>query len=307
MPKNWPYCYGITVRNRLFEQAELVAIRRLIRRYPTAGRTRLSVMICEELGWLQHNGRPKDRACRVALLKLEQLGLLSLPPRMVESGGKPPVTRGLATSLGPTSTVTVMPSVILLERVETTQQSRQWNWLIARYHYLGLATPVGRTVRYLIKGDSVVLGAIGFSECAWNVKPRKVALEAAGLPSMDCRNYVIGNNRFLLHPNVSIKNFASLILSRATRQVRFDWLERYNQEPLVVETFVDPSRYAGTCYLAANWLVVGTTKGYSKKGGSHENKNLPKLLLLRGLRSSIHRKLEAAFPPGMKSQWTEAA
>jgi hypothetical protein len=295
------------MRNRYFEQADLVSIRRLIRQNPRMGRTRLSEQICEQLNWFQPNGRTKDRACRVALLRLEELGFLALPPRLVENGGKPPATRTPTSTSEPDRPISQMPSRIDLEKVCSSRQSRLWNWLIAEHHYLGVPTPVGKTLRYLIFGDSVLLGAIGFSECAWNVASRNAALSAVGLAPSDCHNFVVSNNRFLIHPLVKIPNLASSVLSRTTAQLRKDWPLQYRQTPLIIETFVDPSKYSGTCYFAANWILVGTTKGFSKKGGSHQRRNEPKMLLLRGLTSSLHRKLERAFPPGKRDRWTEAA
>ncbi len=86
----WPKCNGILIRDRLFSHQDLVAIRKLIRNNGSWGRTRLSEEVCSHLGWFQRNGRLKDRACRVALLRLEELGYLSLPPRLAENGGRPP-------------------------------------------------------------------------------------------------------------------------------------------------------------------------------------------------------------------------
>jgi Domain of unknown function (DUF4338) len=297
----------VVIRNRRFDQGDLVTIRRLIRRNPHIGRTKLSELVCEELCWVQPSGRLKDRACRVALLRLEQLGHLTLPPRLTETGGKPPSAHVPENNAEPTALIDSMPSGIKLVLVRSRAESRLWNWFVAKHHYLGLPTPVGRTARYLVFGNAHVFGAIGFTECAWKVSSRAEALVAIGLSAENCHNYVINNNRFVIHPLVRIRNLASGILSKAASQVERDWHMKYGHRPLIIETFVDPAKYSGTCYFAANWLLVGFTKGFAKKGASHQRKNEPKLLLLRGVRSSIQRKLAAVFPPGKKPQWTEAA
>lgn len=162
----WPVCRGVVVRNRLFTQSDVAALRRLIRCHPSWGRTRLSQEACTLLDWFQPNGRAKERACRVALLKLEALGYLALPPRIIERGGRPPLVRPeLAEAVVPES-MTTMPDTVEVRLVGTRVESQTWNGLVGKYHYLGLATPVGRFVRYLIYGASRLLGAISFSECA---------------------------------------------------------------------------------------------------------------------------------------------
>ena len=200
-----------------------------------------------------------------------------------------------------------MPQHVDLLKVDSRDESQLWNWVIAEYHYLGLATPVGRTLRYLILGDGGLLGAIGFGECAWNLAPRNAAIHAAGLEPNNYRSFLIANNRFLILPTVNVPNLASKILSMSLTRASRDWSSEYGQRPLLVETFIDPSRFTGTCYLAANWLFIGNTRGYAKRGASHENRKSPKILMMRGIESVIHRRLEMAYPPGGTPTWTEAA
>lgn len=294
MRRTWPRCPCITIRGRCFKQRDLVLIRKVIRDHPTWGRTKLSEQICERLGWHQANRRVKDRACRVALLRLELLGYLELPARLLDRGGRPPLVPAETIHSEVTIAVTRMPVQLETRLVETRAQSRLWNALIAWHHYLGLATPVGRLIRYLIFGDGQLLAAISFSECAWNVQSRNNVLREIGFSDLDVRNVVIGNNRFLILPSVRVPNLASRILAQSLRQVCVDWADRFKSEPLVAETFVDPKQFLGTCYLAANWIQVGIMKGYAKRGASHANRRAPKLILLRGLNSSLHRKLQLA-------------
>ena len=292
-PRRWPYCREIVVRGRRFSQKDLVIIRGLIRRYPHWGRTAISVRVCEELGWRQPNGRLKDRACRVALLRLENMGYLRLPERKVERGGRPPHGhRGVPT---PLVAVKTMPDEISITRVGRRDDSQIWNSAVSRYHYLGLATPVGRLIRYLIYGDGNLLGGISFSECAWSLGARDYLLANAGIPEASWRDSVINNNRFLILPSVEVPNLASRILAAALRQVRGDWMASFGADPVVAETFVDPARYSGTCYVAANWLIAGTTRGFAKRGALHVDSKRPKVLLLRGLTSRVHRSLEIAL------------
>lgn len=280
MRKAWPKTGGIVIRGRQFLQSDLVLIRKLIRNHPSWGRTKLSEEVCRALEWRQANGRLKDRGCRVALLKLESLGFLRLPPRKIDRGGRPP-RRDLACE-GRGVHVKSMPKSMALEFVESSKQSRVWNSLIAHYHYLGLSTPVGRLIRYLIRGDGMTLGAISFSEAAWSITERDQLLIDYGVERDNLRSSVVSNNRFLILPNIQVRNLASKVLALAIKQVAIDWAERYRVKPLFIETFVDPSKFEGTCYRAANWTLIGTTKGFAKRGSSHRKKNAPKLLFVVG-------------------------
>lgn len=288
----WPRCPGVVVRGRLFTQSELVAIRGLIRKHTNWGRTKLSQELCTLLDWKQPNGRSKERACRVALRRLESLGYLKLPRKLIDNGGRPPKTFKILADNTPT--LSEMPNTVQLRIVSTTPDARLWNALIEEHHYLGLPTPVGRLLRYLILGDDQLLGAISFSESAWRIADRDSLLVKIGIDTVRCKDAVIGNNRFLILPSVSIRNLASRILSLALPRASEDWNNKFQVKPQFAETFVDPTRFEGTCYRAANWLEIGHTKGYAKRGSTHANKRAPKILFIRGLSALSHRRLELA-------------
>lgn len=289
MRRTWPRTNGVIVRGREFRQQDLVLVRRLIRKHPSWGRTRLSEAVCQVLGWRQPNGRLKDRACRVALLKLESLGFLELPPRKLDRGGRPPRIEPRRTLPEP---ICRMPSTLELLPVESPSDSKHWNALIAHYHYLGLATPVGRLLRYLVRGDGQTMGAISFSEPAWSITPRDNLVRRYGVPKSQFRTYVAANNRFLILPNVQVRNLASRTLAAATKRVTEDWQARFGTELLFLETFVDPRRFEGICYKAANWRLIGSSKGFAKRGRTHSDKKSPKLLFMIGTTYTSQRFLQ---------------
>jgi len=264
----------------------------MIRDNPSWGRTRLSQEICDTLHWKQTNGRGKERACRVALVRLESLGFLSLPDRKVESGGKPPAV-GPRVGDVPETSITQMPEAIEVREVKTRNEAGQWNMAVAAHHYLGLSTPVGRIVRYLCYGDGTLVAAISFSDCAWKVKAREHTLRVSGLQGLIHRDNTISNSRFLILPWIEVPNLASRLLGLAVRAVRDAWESKYGLAPLLAETFVDPRYYLGTCYKAAGWIQVGATRGFAKKGSSHEFLSKPKLLFLRGLTPEIQLRLQS--------------
>ncbi|WP_373653577.1 Druantia anti-phage system protein DruA [Schlesneria sp. DSM 10557] len=293
MRKTWPKTSGVVIRGRTLLQDELVLIRKLIRDNPTWGRTRISEAVCRALDWRQPNGRLKDRGCRVALLKLEMLGFLSLPPKKIDRGGQPPHIE-TNSNLDQTE-IRQMPQVLELRLVESVRDSRLWNSLIANHHYLGLATPVGRLVRYLILGDGAILGAISFSDAAWSINGRDELLLEFGLNRQEIRSAVVSNNRFLILPHVQVRNLASRVLALATSQLLLDWKAKFMSTPQFFETFVDPRRFEGTCYRAANWTLVGKTKGFAKHGATHRNERLPKLLFMLGIGYNCQRFLRERF------------
>jgi len=296
--RRYPRCEGLVIRGRLFDQSELVRIRNLIRQHPSWGRTQLSTRICELLHWRQPNGRVKDRACRVAMLRLEELGLIELPPPKLARGGRPPkVERELAFEAC-RMPVTEMPSEVRVSLACSRHEIALWNSAIAAYHYLGLATPVGRLLRYLFFDGDALLGALSFTDCSWATSARKKAATRLGISHEEIRTLVAANNRFLIPPSVRVPNLASRLLSKATKNLRNDWRQRFGVDLALAETFVDPSRFLGTSYLAANWVFVGHSKGYSKRGRQHVRHNNRKVLLMRGLTRATQRRLFLSYTNG---------
>ena len=204
--KVWPRCNGVVIRGRLFTQHVLVMLRGLIRSHPHWGRTKLSISACEILNWMQANGRTKDRACRVAFLRLEKQGFLQLPKRILDRGGQPPTIEALGGETVKLRTVAIMPPVVECRLVRSRADSRLWNTLIASHHYLGLVTPVGRVLRYLVFGDNMLLGAILFHGLCVEHHPRDSVLLAMGYDRSTIREIVITNNRFLILPSVTVPN-----------------------------------------------------------------------------------------------------
>src|SRR5262249_14799683 len=150
---------------------------------------------------------------------------------------------------------------------------------------------VGRCLKYLVRGDNRIVGAISFSSPAWKMIPRDIVLDRIGIRGSRIRDVVINNNRFLILPHARIPHLASRILSLAARRVVDDWSWFYSIKPLLAETFVEPTRFEGTCYRAANWVSIGTTSGYAKTGPSHHNGQQPKLIFLYGLNRTYRRLL----------------
>jgi hypothetical protein len=284
------------LRGRRFTYRGLRTIMRCVAEHYSEGRTRISEVVCIRLGWRQPNGWLKDRACRDVLRRLENLRLLRLPPRLTTpQNGKlaakdvkrNELLRDIVTP------VVAMPQKIELEFAKGNAAEYLWNTLIDKHHYLGHRVQVGRCLKYLIRGDGKLIGAISFSSPAWKIAVRDKILKQIGLSSSSFRDVVINNSRFCILPEVRVPHLASRILAQATRQVAVDWFEFYSIKPLFAETFVEPNRFEGTCYRAANWNEIGTTSGYAKLGSTHHNSREPKVVFLYGLTRAYRRRLAA--------------
>ncbi|KLU60272.1 hypothetical protein CEB3_c03180 [Peptococcaceae bacterium CEB3] len=173
-------------------------------------------------------------------------------------------------------------------RVTRSKQSRLWNELIARYHYLGYTRLPGAQIRYLIyAGSGTLLGAIGFSAAAWALRPRDELIGWDKEQRVKRLNLVVNNSRFLILPWVRVKNLASKILSLTAKRLPQEWQAIYGYTPVLLETFVDQERYRGTCYKAANWSYVGETKGRGKWDRLNEYKLPVKDIYLYPLRKNF--------------------
>ena len=288
-------CSHITIRGRRFTPEELEFIQHTVNEQYDSGRTHISRVVCEELDWRQPNGWLKDRACRDVLRQLDAMGLTVLPPPLVtrQSNGavREPRSSQALEELGPP--IIELADDIRLQFAKGNRSEGVWNDLVDNYHYLGHKVAVGRCIKYLVYSTGSLIGAISFSSPAWQLASRDTIIPLIGIETPSIHDVTINNSRFLILPNVRVPNLASQILSLATKKVVVDWTNYYEVEPLIAETFVESDRYLGTCYRAANWIEVGQTKGYAKKGTSYRNGQTSKLVFLYGLNRSIRRKLLA--------------
>jgi hypothetical protein len=257
-----------TYCGRDFSEADLTLIRNLIADHPEDHRAALSRQVCRMLQWYKADGGLKEMSCRVAMLRMQADDVIALPP--ARRAKSPLRCRAFTTASDPLHPI-VRPvhhlAPLVLCKVERSQ-SRLWNEYIQRYHYLGYTPLPGAQLRYFVMLDQQVVALLGFGAAAWQAAPRDNyigwthALRQRHLP------LVVNNARFLILPWIQVKNLASTILGMAVKQVPQDWQEQYAIKPVLMETFVETDRFAGTCYKAANWVHVGQTKGRGKLGPS---------------------------------------
>jgi hypothetical protein len=256
-----------------FSPEKVREIQAMIERDPVVSRRGLSLRVCERLDWKSPNGRWKEMSCRVALLKLQRQGLLELPQchamackELRRHGEARP-----SDSVNP-----VCCSLDALGGVDLVAIDNRWNgaaktWkaLMRTHHYLGAGPLCGSQMRYLIRSASYGwLGGLAFSAAAWQLGPRDRWIGWSAEARREHLVQVVCNSRFLILPQVHVPNLASHILAVAAGRLGRDWVERYGVTPVLLETFVERDRFAGTCYRAANWQYLGTTQGRGRQDRS---------------------------------------
>jgi len=281
---------------RLFTIQEMDWIRRLMASEPKLNRAQLSRRVCSELHWLRPDGRSKEMSCRVAMLRMQRDGLITLP--RPEKGNGNGHTRPQITAASDPKEPLSLPAraVMPLEfrPVDTPGDSLLWNELIERYHYLKYKPLPGAQMRYLLFHGSYLLAALGFSAAAWKVAPRDRFIGWDDGQRRRNLHRIVNNSRFLILPWVEVRNLASCILAAAAKRLGDDWKERYGYEPVLLETFVERNRFRGTCYRAANWIHVGQTQGRGKLDRHHHGLSTVKDIYLYPLHQGFHQHLRAS-------------
>ena len=241
-----------------------------LRQEPQMSKNALARILCQHLAWWSPDGRGAVASAKVALRKLSKRGLLSWPegPRRAKAAHR------LRASGQPLPAVSKVPAQVakvqglhlyLLSGHEDPLHPL-WNDLMIQQHPCGDAPLVGAQLRYLVGSDHGWLGALGFGPAAFVLGARDQWIGWSPAARVSQLNRVIGLSRFLIRREVQCANLASKVLSLALKTVADDWLRRYAVKPLLVESFVDRSRFTGRCFAAANWMRIGQSTGRGRLG-----------------------------------------
>jgi hypothetical protein len=258
---------------RTFDAAQLELIRTLIAEHPQLNRAQLSRLVCGALPWQGAAGRSKQMSCRVALLRMQEDGLIELPPPRNGNGNARPYARR---TLGAEPDVFALDipvdalAGLRIEPVRSRRQSHLWNEYVDRYHYLRYQPLAGAQLRYFALSQDRPLALLGFAAAAWKVHARDRFIGWTAAQRQARLHLIVNNARFLILPWVRSRNLASRLLAIATRRLAEDWQLRYGYRPVLLETFVESPRFKGTCYQAANWICVGETEGRGKRDIQHQ-------------------------------------
>lgn len=256
------------MQGRQIGEGDLALIRGLLASHPDWNRTRLSRELCARWEWHNDLGRPKDMAARTLLLKLERAGYVRLPVRRAPSpNGRrnrrmPPVTPPNEPIRVPLSEVRPLGIQVV---APGSDDARLFSGLLAHEHYLGHRNTVGENLRYLVRDrHGRPVACVLFGSAAWKCADRD-AFIGWDHPTRE-RNlqHLTNNTRFLIPGWVQVPHLASHVLGLITRRIRADWQAKYGHPVHALETFVDRSRFKGTCYRAANWRRLGETRGRTR-------------------------------------------
>ena len=256
--------FVLKYRGREIDERQVAFIRELIASHPSASRRALSMALCEAWNWRQPNGALCDALCRGLLLALYRAGQIELPaarlviPRERRAPG--PVLVDCAPLMARLSEI----SPVVIRQVRRTPEEALVNGLIAQHHYLGYGHPVGENLKYLVMAGERPIACFIWQSAPRHLGPRDRHIGWSPVARRANVRLLAYQSRFLILPWVRVPHLASHLLGRMAARLSKDWQQIYAHPIYFTETFVDPSRYRGTCYRAANWSELGLTKGRGK-------------------------------------------
>lgn len=263
-----------TIKQALSEGWHLAWVRRKLGLKATPSRTELAELACERFGFHDARGRPQVASCRKALRDLEAEGYFSLPPPALEVASQWRARRleeAVPEPLDvPASVDALIDLRVLLVDPGDEDAMRVWNELIIREHPQGDRRMAGRQLRYLVSSAHGWLGAVGFSASALQLEARDKWIGWDREQQQIHRDRVINLSRLLIRPSVECRNLASHVIGTCLGRVAGDFEGRYGYRPWLVETFVDREHHQGTCFRAANFRLIGQTKGRGRNDRRHE-------------------------------------
>lgn len=284
---------------RKFTRKQLLQVKETVESFQNLSRKELALTICEHFDWKAANGSLKIQSGLKLLEDLESYGVITLPAKKERKQAvqreptfdTPADTRPINGSLefiGP----------ITLKLVTSKEDRELWKAYIHHYHYLGYKHPVGFHLGYFIVSERLqqILGCLLFSaSAAWALAPRDQFIGWEKKHREKLLNLIISNDRLLIFPWINVANLASKAMSLVTKRIGKDWLDKFGYRPVMIETFVDTTKYTGTCYQAANFQHIGKTKGRSRFV-RNENSNTIKDIYIYPLESNWRHTLTNCHP-----------
>lgn len=261
-------------RGRSISVEDVAFIRNFISQHPNLSRWKLSRELCEAWQWKQANGALCDMLCRSLLLVLHRAGQIQLPA--VRRPMRNYVTERLRPGpVVPDNRPVVKPlrelqPWIEIHQVRRTRQEPLFKALLEQHHYLGFRQPVGEHLKFLVTVRGQAIACLAFSSAPRHLAPRDQFIGWNAEARRRNLRFLAYNSRYLILPWVQVEHLASHLLGRVARQISQAWEEVYAHPIYMLETFVDPARFRGTCYRAANWVSVGRTTGRGKNDLTHK-------------------------------------
>ena len=269
-------------RGREVTQEDVVFIQALIDQNPSASRRALSKLLCEAWDWRQENGHLRDMVCRGLMLELHRSDQIKLPPvrcrprnNIVARKEPESVAVDQSPITGPLREI----QPLTIRQVRRLPEEKLFDALMQEHHYLNYTRPVGEHLKFLVISGSRPIACFAFSSAPRHLGPRDRFIGWSKEARLANIRYLAYNTRFLILPWVQVPHLASHLLGRMARTLSKEWEAMYSHPVHYLETFVDPGRFRGTCYRAANWIPLGLTQGLGKDAQTKDpNRSLKEVM-----------------------------
>ena len=269
-------------RGRVITSQDIAFIRQLVAKNPSASRRALSAKLCEAWQWKQANGALRDMVCRGLLLMLHRTGAIDLPavryqpPNPFTRRESPPP---LLLDTTPITGALREIQPVELQPVRRTADEPLFNSLLEQYHYLAYEQPVGEHLKFLVWAQGRPIACLAWSSAPRHLNSRDEYIGWSAAARKRNIRFIAYNTRYLLLPWVRIPHLASHILGQMARVLSNHWERIYGHPVYFAETFIDPTLFRGTCYRAANWVLLGHTTGRGKADQTHQpNRTIKEVL-----------------------------
>jgi len=251
-------------RGRHVTSDDVTSIRALIAAHPDKSRRALSVELCRAWNWYQANGATRDMVCRSLMLELHRAGHIELPPvRQTPPNPLAKRRRPAPVDIDRTPLRSTLQGLgpLTVRQVRRTRDEATLCRLIEQHHYLGYTQPVGEQLKHMVFAGERPVACFTWSSAPRHLAPRDRFIGWEPQVRRANIHLIAYNSRFLILPWVEVPHLASHLLGRLTRRLSSDWQDIYEHPVHFVETFIHTERFKGTCYRAANWVMLGRTTG----------------------------------------------
>ncbi|MCP3996881.1 MAG: IS701 family transposase [bacterium] len=286
------------MEGRQLSESDLALVKRVAEDRAEDGLEAISEELCRLWCWSVLGGGYATRQCQAVLVELHRQQAIEIPG--LSRQGQPPsleeetVVVGVDTS--PLESSLSANGSVRICVVSGAEEGDLWDGLIGKYHYLGQRRVIGNHLKYLAYLGARPVGATLWGAAALRLAARDRLLGWSGGGRKPGLERLACNYRFLIFPWVMVPHLASHLLGATTRRISRDWQEHFGHGLDLLETFVDPRRFAGTCYRAANWVCVGRSHGSGRHGASYHHHGQRKLIFVYPLTRKLRRTLARAPP-----------
>jgi hypothetical protein len=172
---------------------------------------------------------------------------------------------------------------VLVRLAHPSEESR-FRELMGQHHYLGALPKISETLWYIALWRDQWVALLSFSASALKCAARDRFIGWDFRHQYSRLKLITNNSRFLILPAWHLPNLGSRVLSLCENRISNDWKQSFGHPVLLLETFVDPLRFTGTVYRAANWRHVGKTRGFRRtRQGYSDTARSPKMVFVKAL------------------------